>query len=277
MDSRKPYSTDLTDVQWAIVEPMLPPAKPGGREREVDLREVVNTLLYMCRTGCQWALIPHDLLAKSTVWDYFAAWNKAGTLTAIQDALRRRVRTKAGREEDPSAACIDTQSVKTHHQGAESTVDGGKKVKGRKRHIVVDTMGLLLAVAVTGASRHDGRGAPAVLGKLSDQTKRRLQVIFADGTYHTEPLREWVRERGEAYEIEVVSKPSGKPFEVIRIRWVVERAFAWLGYSRRLSKDYERTTASSEAWVQLSAIHLMTRRLSPMPNGVPAFRYRPCA
>jgi len=253
---------------------MLPPAKPGGRDREVDLREVVNSLLYMNRTGCQWAMLPHDLLPKSTVWDYFAAWTKDGTLAKVVDAIRRRVRAAAGREEDPSAACIDTQSVKTHHQGADSTVDGGKKVKGRKRHIVVDTLGLLLAVAVTAASLHDGRTAPLVLGKLSSQTTRRLEVVFADGTYHTEPLYEWARERGGKYRIEVVSKPSGGKFEVVRVRWVVERTFAWLGYSRRLSKDYERTTTSSEAWIQLSAIHLMTRRLSPTNNCTAEFKYR---
>jgi len=274
MSGRKPYPTDLTDAQWAMIGPMLPPAKPGGRDREVDLREVVNTLLYMARAGCQWAMIPHDLLPKSTVWDYFNAWKKDGTLTAIQDALRRRVRAEAGRQEDPSACCIDTQSVKTHHQGADSTIDGGKKVKGRKRHIVVDTLGLLLAVAVTGAALHDGRSAPCVLGKLSGRTTRRLEVVFADAKYNTQPLRDWIRARGEKYEVEVVSKPSGGKFEVLRMRWVVERTFAWLGYSRRLSKDYERTTTSSEAWVQLSAIHLMARRLSPSPDSIAPFKYR---
>lgn len=179
----------------------MPKPKDRGRAREVDLREVMNTLFYQSRTGCQWAYLPHDLLPKSTVWDYFDAWNKDGTWQRIMDALRRRIRTEATppRQEDPSAACIDTQSVPTHHQGTQSTVDGGKKVKGRKRHIVVDTTGLLLVVAVTAASLHDGRSAPEVLAKLDEQTKHRLEVIFGDGKYRTDPLDEWIANRGERY------------------------------------------------------------------------------
>jgi putative transposase len=275
MAERKPYATDLSDDQWALVEPLIPPAKPGGKPRTTAMREVVNTLLYQARTGCQWGLLPHDLLPKSTVWDYFAAWQQDGTLSRIVDVLRRRIRTAAGREEDPSAACIDTQTVKTHHQGADSTVDGGKKIKGRKRHIVVDTLGLLLAVAVTAAHVHDGRSAPAVLGKLSAQTLRRLEVIFADSKYHTEPLPEWIAAQGHRYRIEVVSRPTGTQFQVLRIRWVVERTYAWMGWHRRLSKDYERTTASAETWLQLSMVSLMVNRLKPKPTQV-EFRYRRC-
>ena len=279
MADRKPYPSDLADAQWELLAPLLPPAKPGGRARSVDLREVVNTILYQGRTGCPWAYLPHDLLPKSTVWDYFDAWKRDGTWQAIMDTLRRCVRTEAGREEDPSAAVIDTQSVKTHHQGADSDVDGGKKVKGRKRHIVVDTMGLLLAVAFTAASVHDGRSAPEVLGKLSKRTTRRLEVIFADGKYNTEPLRVWIVRRGERYCIEVVSRPSGKEFKVLPMRWVVERTYAWLGWSRRLSKEYERTTSSSEAWIQVSMIHLMLKRLRPNKpsKSYPEFRYRPAS
>jgi putative transposase len=256
-----------------LIAPLIPPAKPGGIARTVDMREVVNTILYLSRVGCQWRFIPHDLLPKSTVWDYFKAWKTDGTLQHILDALRRGIRKEAGREEDPSATCIDTQTVRTHHQGADSTVDGGKKVKGRKRHIIVDTLGLLLAVAVTAGSLHDGRSAPRVLGKLSDQTKRRLEAIFADSKYNTEPLRDWVVGRGDTYRIVVVSRPEDKSFVVLKKRWVVERTFAWMGWNRRLSKDYERTTTSSEAWVQISLIHLMVRRLSPS-KGVTEFRFR---
>jgi putative transposase len=211
-------------------------------------------------------------LPKSTVWDYFKAWKADGTLQRILEVLRRRIRKEVGREEDPSAAVIDTQTVKTHHQGAESTVDGGKNIKGRKRHIVVDTLGLLLAVAVTAGSLHDGRSAPAVLGKLSEQTKRRLEVVFADSKYHTEPLREWIAKGANSYRIEVVSRPSDGKFKVLKMRWVVERTFAWMGWHRRLSKDYERTTSSSEAWVQISMIHLMVRRLA-RPEGIPEFKF----
>jgi putative transposase len=273
MADRKPYPSDLTDGQWSLVAPLIPPAKPGGIDRKVDMREVVNTILYISRTGCQWRFIPHDLLPKSTVWDYFKAWKTDGTLQAILDVLRRRIRKEAGREEDPSAACIDTQTIKTHHQGADSTVDGGKNIKGRKRHIVVDTLGLLLAVAVTAGSLHDGRSAPEVLAKLSAQTKRRLKAIFADSKYNTEPLRDWIDGRGDRYRIVVVSRPADKKFVILKKRWVVERTFAWMGWNRRLSKDYERTTTSSEAWMQISMIHMMVRRLSPC-EGVPEFRFR---
>jgi putative transposase len=273
MADRKPYPTDLSAAQWLLIEGLIPLAKEGGAPRTIDMREVVNTILYISRTGCQWRMIPHDLLPKSSVYDYFKAWKKDGTLQRIGDALRRRVRQQVGREEDPSAAVIDTQTVKTHHQGAESDIDGGKNIKGRKRHIVVDTLGLLLAVTVTAGSLHDGRSAHRVLGKLSDRTTRRLEVIFADSKYHTKPLEDWLREHNQKYRIEVVKHQEPMHgFKVLRIRWVVERTYAWMGYNRRLSKDYERTTSSSEAWAEISMIHLMLRRLSPGKKD-PAFKY----
>jgi len=187
--------------------------------------------------------------------------------------LRRRIRRDASREEDPSVAIIDTQTVATHHQGADSTVDGGKNVKGRKRHIVVDTLGLPLAITVTAASLHDGRSAPTVLKKLSGQTTRRLKVIFADTKYRKDPLDEWITANGMKYRIVVVSRPKGSLFKVLGLRWVVERTHAWLGYNRRLSKDYERTTTSSEAWVQIGALYLMVNRLEPKGD-TPEFQYR---
>ena len=272
MAARKAYSTDLTDRQWEIIEPFMPAPQKRGRKRRVDLREVVNAILYISRTGCQWRNLPHDFPPKNTVWYYFARFKKDGTLAVIVDALRRDVRVQAERQPEPRTAAIDSQTVPTHHQGQDSGVDGGKNVKGRKRHIVVCSMGLLLAIVVTAANLNEGTMAPVVLGKLSARTTSRLDTVYADTKYHCSAVWEWEKRPEVKYHVSVV-KREGKEFKVLPSRWVVERTYAWMGWNRRLSKDYERTTSSSEAWCQISMIHLMVRRLSPS-KGIPEFRYR---
>ncbi len=261
---RKRYPSDLTDEQWQVIEPLIPPAKPGGRPRTVDMREVVNTLFYQARTGCQWDYLPHDLLPKGTVWNYFIAWQQDGTWGKVLDSLRGQIRKAKGREETPSAAAIDTQSVKTSEMGGPSGYDGHKKVDGRKRHIVVDTLGLLMAVAVTTADLDDGTHAPRVLEKLTEEKYPRLAVIFADHKYKNHRLEEWLRGTAARYRIEVKMKPEEKKaFEPVRIRWVVERTHAWLGRCRRLTRDHEYNISSSETWVKVSAIQQMIRCLKP--------------
>jgi putative transposase len=284
---RKQYPSDLADDQWALIEPVLLAfenrVRPGP-ELEVDLREVINTLRYQNRTGCQWAYLPHDLLPKSTAYDYFAKYRDYGVWQQIVDALREQIRQSTPRastkeemrEATPSAACVDSQTVKTTELGGEHGYDGGKKINGRKRHIVVDTLGLLLAVVVTAANVDDGVAAPQVVGKLSVGAMPRLEAIFGDNKYHNHDFRKFLHEHsGGRWRLEISSRPEGsKEFKPLRIRWVVERTIAWIGRYRRNSKDYERRTDSSESMILISSMSLMLQRLKPPKRKSSPFGYR---
>ena len=263
--STKRYETDLSDRQFALVEPFLPPPKPMGRPR-ADLRRVLDGILYLVRTGCQWRLLPHDFPPWSTVHTWYRRWRRDGTWQNTNEALRRRVRSAAGRDPSPESSAADSQSVKTGPQGGEHGFDNGKKVSGRKRHIWVDSMGLLLAVLVTAADVHDSRAAIDLFHSRLWEDLPRLQVVYTDTHYTAHYLDEEVFSFAPFRRV-VVSRPEGKEGWVkLPQRWVVERTFAWLNRSRRLSKDYERLPESSQAMVRLSMIHLMLHRLAPEPR-----------
>jgi len=274
--ARKRYRSDLTDEQWVILQPMLPPPRTqhGGAPRRIDMRAVLDTLLYQNRTGCQWEMLPHDLLPKSSVYAYFAQWRDEGTWTKIVSLLRTRVRVHEGREPTPSAACIDSQSVKTTEVGgSERGDDGGKKINGRKRPVLVDTIGVLLVVLITSAALDDGAAAVKLLAQISAAEFPRLTVLFGDSKDHTHDLEAWLKEHRPGWRIEVKKRPVGlSGFIPLPKRWVVERTNAWHGRSRRNSKDYERKPESSAARIHLSNIQLMLHRLSPVPH--PEFHYR---
>ena len=263
------YPSDLTDEQWAVIEPLVPAPRSGGRPAVHARRWIVDAILYVNRTGCAWRQLPHDFPPWATVFWYFKRWRQDRVVDGIHDALRDRVRDTAERDPMASAGCIDAQSVK----GADTVgaavrgYDAGKKTNGRKRHIVVDTMGLLLLVVVTSAGLQDRDGARTVLEKVK-MAMPSLSLVWADGGYAGK-LIEWA-ETFAHITVEVVRKPLGiKTFQVLPRRWVVERTFAWITKCRRLDHDYERLPQTSEAMIKWAMIALMTRRLAPSPGRKP--------
>jgi putative transposase len=254
------YPSDVTDRQWQVVRQLLPRKSRRGRP-PIDRREILNAIFYVVRTGCQWRQLPHDFPNWKTVYTVFWRWRQAGVWKRLNDALREKVRRAAGKRSTPTAAIVDSQSARTAEGGEERGYDAGKKASGRKRHIAVDTLGLLLTVVVHGCYWQDHDGACFVLVRLQ-AAFRRLKVIFADGAYARNELPAWVQETF-GWMLQTVLRPVGvKGFVVLPKRWIVERTFAWISRYRRHSKDYERNPETSEAMIYIAMISLMSRRLA---------------
>ncbi len=258
---RRRYPTDLTDAEWAHLAPILPSAQPCGRPREHPVREILDAIFYVIRGGCAWRLLPHDFPPWGTVYYWFRRWRLDGLWQRILVALRRATREKEGRNPEASAAIMDSQSVRiAEESGGIKGYDAAKHVPGRKRHLLVDTSGLLLAGRVTPADTSDNRGARELLVGLAPLMPR-MELVWADSAYAGEKLRKWCEE-WTGWRLEIVSRTTGvSTFEVLPRRWVVERSISWIYRNRRLAKDYERKVQTSECWMKVAMIRLMLKRL----------------
>lgn len=255
------YPSDLSDSQWSIIQDLVPAAKSGGRPRSLDMRLVINAILYVVVGGIQWRMLPKEYPNWQSVYYYFRSWRDDGTWQRIHDTLRAEVRRQQGRHKHPTAGCLDSQTVKTGvtPDGVRG-FDGGKLITGRKRHLLVDTCGFLLAVVVTAACVQDRDGARLLLAQLAGFCKK-LRLIWVDGSYRG-ALLDWVAQRFAFRLQPVLRSDDQKGFVLLPQRWIVERTFAWLGLHRRLSKDFERLPASSEAFIYIAMTRIMLRQLA---------------
>jgi putative transposase len=267
MTTRKPYPSDLTDAEFSLIESLLPTRKSRkpsrGRPSKYSKREILNGIRYVVRSGCAWRLMPHDFPPWETVYGYFRKWKKDGTWFQIHETLREDVRVAENRNPKPSAGILDSQSVKTTEVRGERGYDSGKKINGRKRHLLVDVLGLVIAVVVHTADIQDRDGAKLLLESVKASFWR-LRLIWADGAY-AGSLLDWVaalRKRCKL-RLEIVKRKKGvKGFQVLHHRWIVERTFAWLGRHRRMSKDYEMLPHTSETMIRIVMIGFMLRRIA---------------
>jgi putative transposase len=261
--ARRPYPSDLTDAQWELIESLLPPPPGGGRPRTIDPRAVVDAILYVAKNGCAWRALPHDFPPDGTVRTYFHAWRRSGAWERLLDALRHEARRREGRDNEPTAAIIDSQSIKGSRTSGLRGYDAGKKVKGTKRHLLVDTTGLLLCVVVHAANIQDRDGAKQVFDRARSKCSD-IRLVWADGGYAGK-LIGWLRQFC-GWVLEIVKRNEVvKGWQLLPRRWVVERTISWLNGYRRLSRDYEYWPETSEAFIQIAMIHLMLHRLAPQP------------